>query len=340
MQTRLLLILTILAAAATGFALAAGAENKPVSGRVLSAAAHDLSPLKIALLDFENQANVSTDKNLVGGVTPQVIAEKGAFTLMGLLANDPGFVLIDRRDFISQMKNIQLKDGEKTTTLKPSFLRAAQALNADAVLKGCLLSYSPGKQIVNQGGYKTEFTTLTLRVTLQALDTRDGAVIASAEGTATQNYRQSEVQQTVVGEDQLLDLLQNAMKKAVPVLNQSLRTRLTQERSRPMVKLSVKTGAADPALVEIDGMLIGTTPLNNFQVYAGDHVLTVGKPGYLDVTKEMLLKTDANIEVPLFRTKLSAEEVKQVLDKARINVVTGTMEPAVIIGTVDTESGK
>lgn len=325
MRTGLLLSLTILA-------LAAGAENPPVGGQALP-------PLKVALLDFENQASVSSDSNLVGGVGPQVIANKGAFALMGLLANDPGFVLIDRRDFISQMKNIQLKDGEKTTTLKPSFLRAAQALNADAVLKGCLLSYSPGKQIVNQGGIKTEFTTLTLRVTLQSLDTRDGAVIASSEGSATQNFRQSDVQQTVVSEDQLLDLLQNAMKKAVPALNQSLQARLARERNRPMVKLSVKT-SADPALVEIDGMLIGTTPLNNFQVYAGDHVLTVGKAGYQDVTKEMLLKADANIEVPIFRTKLSAEEVKQALDKARINVVTGTIEPAVIIGTVDAETVK
>jgi len=306
-------------------ALVAGAENTP--------------PLKIALLDFENQASVAADANLVGGVTPQTVANKGAFALMGLLANDQGFVLIDRRDFINQMKNIQLKDGEKTTTLKPSFLRAAQALNADAVIKGCLLSYSPGKQTVNQGGYKTDFTTLTLHVTLQALDTRDGAVIASSEGSATQNYRQSDVQQTVVSEDQLLDLLQNAMKKAIPALDKSLQDRLARERSRPMVKLSVKT-SADPALVEIDGMLIGTTPLKDFQVYAGDHVLTVGKAGYQDVTKEMLIKADQSIEVPIFRTKLSAEEVKQVLDKARINVVTGTMEPAVIIGTVDAETVK
>ena len=306
-------------------ALVAGAENTP--------------PLKIALLDFENQASVAADANLVGGVTPQTVANKGAFALMGLLANDQGFVLIDRRDFINQMKNIQLKDGEKTTTLKPSFLRAAQALNADAVIKGCLLSYSPGKQTVNQGGYKTDFTTLTLHVTLQALDTRDGAVIASSEGSATQNYRQSDVQQTVVSEDQLLDLLQNAMKKAIPALDKSLQDRLARERSRPMVKLSVKT-SADPALVEIDGMLIGTTPLKDFQIYAGDHVLTVGKAGYQDVTKEMLIKADQSIEVPIFRTKLSAEEVKQVLDKARINVVTGTMEPAVIIGTVDAETVK
>lgn len=305
----------------------------------LIASAENQAPMKVALLDFENQASVSSDAGIVGGVTPQVVAGKGAYSLMGLMANDQSFTLIDRRDFISQMKNIQLKDGEKTTTLKPSFLRAAQALNADAVIKGCLLSYSPAKQVVDQGGIKTEFTTLALRVALQALDTRDGAVIASSEGTASKDFRQSAVQQTVVGEDQILDLLQNAMKKAMPGLNQALQARLARERSRPMVRLSVKS-SVDPALVEIDGVLIGTTPLNNFQVYAGDHVLTVGKPGYLDVTKEMMIKADTTLEVPLFRTKLSAEEIKQVLDKARINVVTGTLEPGVIIGTIDAEVAK
>jgi hypothetical protein len=313
-------------------ALGSTAENTPEK-------ASALPPLKVALLDFENQASVSADSSLVGGVSPQVLANKGAFTLSGLLVNDKNYVLIDRRDFLRQMENIQLRDGERKTTLKPSFLRAAQALNADTVLKGCLLSYSPGKQIVNQGGMKTEFTTLTLRVMLQALDTRDGTVIASADGTAAHNYRQSAVQQTVVSEDQLLDLMQEAMKKAMPVLNQALQTRLAQERSRPMVKISVKT-SADPALVEIDGILIGTTPLNNFQVYAGDHVVTVGKAGFQDVTKEILLKADANIEVPLFRTKLSAEELKQILEKSRVNVVLGTAEPAIVVGTVNTETAK
>lgn len=314
------------------FVLAAGAANPAIGGEIQA-------PMKVALLDFENQASVSSDSNLVGGVSPQVLANKGAFALSGLLANDKDFVLIDRRDFLRQMENIKLKDGERTTNLKPSFLRAAQALNAGAVLKGCLLSYSPGKQIVNQGGIKTEFATLTLRMNLQALDTRDGAVIASADGTASRDFRQSAVQQTVVGEDQLLDLMQAAMKKAIPALNQALQTRLAQERSRPTVKLSVKT-SADPALVEIDGILIGTTPLKDFQVYAGDHIITVGRAGCQDVTKPIMLKTDAALEIPIFRTKLSAEELKEILEKARVNVIAGTAEPAVVIGTIDAETVK
>ncbi|MFA5044243.1 MAG: PEGA domain-containing protein, partial [Kiritimatiellia bacterium] len=215
---------------------------------------------------------------------------------------------------------------------------AAQAVNADAVLRGNLLSYSPGKEVVNQGGLKTEFQTLTLRVALQALDTRDGAVIAMEEGAASRSFRQSDVHQTVVGEDELVQLLQAALAKAAPGLNAKLQARLARQNSRPKIKLSVKAGAADPAMVEIDGMLIGTTPLTNFQVYAGDHVITIGKAGYQDISKQILLKTDTAIEVPLFRTKLSAEEMKEVLDKARVNVIAGTggAEPAWIINTVDT----
>lgn len=297
-----------------------------------------VEPMRVALLDFDNQASVSSDAAVVGGVTPKALADKGVFALGALLANDPSYVLIDRRDFIAQIQSLSLTDNDKKTSVKPSFLRAAQAVNADAVLRGNLLSYSPGKEVVNQGGLKTEFQNLTLRVALQALDTHDGTVIAMVEGAASRSFRQSDVHQTVVGEDELVQLLQAALAKAAPAMNAKLQARLAQQNSRPKIKLSVKAGAADPAMVEIDGMLIGTTPLANFQVYAGDHVITIGKAGYQDISKQILLKTDTAIEVPLFRTKLSAEEMKEVLDKARVNVIAGAggAEPAWIINTVDT----
>jgi len=295
-------------------------------------------PLRVALLDFDNQASLSSDNAVVGGVTPQALANKGVFALGVLLANDPDYVLIDRRDFISQIESLKLTDNDKKTSVKPSFLRAAQAVNADVVLRGNLLSYSPGKEVVNQGGIKTEFQSLSLRVALQALDTHDGTIIAMVDGAAKKDFRQSDVHQTVVGEDDLLQLLQSALAKAVPALNEKLTVRLARQNSRPKIKLSVKAGAADPAMVELDGMLIGTTPLANFEIYAGDHVITIGKAGYQDISKQILLKADTAIEVPLFRTKLSAEEMKEVLDKARVNVIAGAggVEPAWIINTVDT----
>lgn len=307
---------------------------------VAASLAMGAEPMRVALLDFDNQASVSADAAVVGGVTPKNLADKGVFVLGAVLANDPAYVLIDRRDFIAQIQSLSLTDNDKKTSVKPSFLRAAQAVNADAILRGNLMSYSPGKEVVNQGGLKTEFQTLTLRVALQALDTSDGTVIAMTEGVASRSFRQSDVHQTVVGEDELVQLLQAALTKAVPVMNEKLQARLAQQNSRPKIKLSVKAGAADPAMVEIDGMLIGTTPLANFQVYAGDHVITIGKAGYQDISKQVLLKTDTAIEVPLFRTKLSAEEMKDVLDKARVNVIAGTggVEPAWIINTID--SGK
>ncbi len=294
-------------------------------------------PLRVALLDFDNQASVASDAAVVGGVTPKALADKGVFALGAALANNPGFVLIDRRDFIVQIESLALTDNDKKTSVKPSFLRAAQAVNADAVLRGSLLSYSPGKEVVNQGGYRTEFQNLALRVSLQALDVRDGAVIAMVEGAAKKEFRQSDVHQTVVGEDDLLQLLQAALAKAVPALDEKLAARRAQLDQRPKIKLSVKATGADPAMVEIDGLLIGTTPLVNFETYAGDHVITLGKAGYQDISKQILLKADTSIDVPLFRTKLSAEEMKDVLDKARVNVIAGTggVEPVWLINSVD-----
>ena len=296
-----------------------------------------VSPMKVALLDFDNQASVSSDRQAVGNVDPKSLADKGAFVLGNLLANDPAYTLIDRRDFIAQIQSIQVRDGERTSGVRPSFLRAAQAVNADAVLRGSLLSYAPGKNIVSVGVARTEFLSFSLRVALQALDTKDGTVIASAEGVAKKEFRQSEAQQTVMGEDELLDLMKSALEKAAPALRKSLAVRLDQAQARPKIKLSVKT-SADPALVEIDGMLIGTSPLKNFQVYPGDHVLTVGKAGHQDVSKQILLTQDTQIEVPMIRTKLSADEMKEILEKSRMNVVVGSVQPALIIDQVEKET--
>lgn len=293
-------------------------------------------PLRVAVMDFENQASVSPDASLVGGIQPKAIAEKGIYVLDASLANQEDFKLIDRRDFIRQIESVPPQGGDKDkgAAIKPSFLRAAQALNADVVLRGALLSYAPGKQTVNQGGYKTEFVDLSLRVALQALDTRDGTVIAAAEGVANQKFRQTESLQTVMGEDDLTGLLRTAVENAIPQLNDLLQKRVSKERARPKVKLSVKT-SADPALVEIDGIMIGTTPLVGFDVYKGDHVLTVGKAGYRDVNKQIMFESDTSIEVPMLRTELTADELKEVLEKMRMNVVVGVPDPALIINAID-----
>ena len=291
-------------------------------------------PIRIAVLDFENQASVPRDDQLVGGITPKTLADKGIYTLGASLANQEDFVLIDRRDFMRQIQAIPVKGGDKATVVKPSFLRAAQAVNADVVLRGILLSYAPGKQIVNQGGYKTEFLSLSLRVALQALDTRDGTVVATVDGVARQKFRQSASLRTVVSEDDLQELMRKAIDNAIPSLTKLLQKRIAQARARPMVKLSVKT-SADPALVELDGVLIGTTPLTGFSVYQGDHLLTVGKAGYRDVCKKVMLKADTSIEIPLLRTELNADELKEVLKTMRMNVILGVPEPPLIIQTIE-----
>lgn len=294
-------------------------------------AATAAEPIRVAVMDFENQTGQQSDAKLGGTINTAALAAKGVNALTRDLVGAEGFVLIDRRDFINQVEKLQLTDSGKPTPTKPTFIQAAQTLNADAVLRGYLESFSTGKNVVNQGGYKTEFATLSLRLTVQALDPVDGTVIAVAEGVARNNVRQTDASYTEISEDDALDLMDQAIAKAVPQLQKALEARKAREAARPRVKLNVKT-SADPAMVEIDGILVGTTPVEGLAVYQGDHVITIGKPGYRDITKRIMLEKDTAIEVPMIRTELSADEMKEILEKARLNIIsTDGIEPALII---------
>ena len=290
-------------------------------------------PLRVAVLEFEDRTGMRADARLGGTINPAILAEKGLYSLGQELVGTGNFALIDRRDFINQIENARPKDGGQHADARPTFIHAAQNLRADAVLRGQLLSFSSGKQVVNQGGHQSEHTTLSLRIGLQALDAVDGTVIAMAEGSAEKRIRQTENLQTFLGEDQALDMLGEAVRKGSATLQKALNAYVARNRARPRVSISVAS-TADPALVEIDGVLVGTTPLENFQIYQGDHVLTVGKPGYRDVTKRILLEQDTKITVPMLRTELTADEVKDVLDKVRFNAYIGA-EPALIIETIE-----
>ncbi len=291
-----------------------------------------MPPLRVAVLEFEDQTGMRSDARLGGAMDRGSLAERGVFMLGKHLVNQDGFVLIDRRDFLEQMERQRLFDDGRPTPTKPSFLQVAQALRADAVLRGNLTSFSPGTRTVNQGGYRSEFSTLSVRVSLEALDAVDGAVIAVADGGAQTQVRQTASLQTELGESEILDLLDEAVANAVPQLERTLMDRAEAQRDRPTVQISVET-TADPALVEINGILVGSTPLENFEVYVGDHVLTIGKPGYRDITKRILFEHDARIEVPMLRTKLTADELKEVLDSMRIHAFLG--EPGLVIHRVD-----
>jgi len=295
-------------------------------------AAWAAAPVRVAVLDFEDLSGMASDPLLGGGVDRGALAAKGVNLLGAELANHPAFTLIDRRDFINQVEQLEPSDSGRPTPTKPSFIQAAQALRADAVLRGSLMSFSTGKEVVDQGGYRSEFATVSLRVSLEALDSVDGAVIAMANGVAREKFRQTQETFTSLGEDEVIRLMEKAVADALPQLKSALDKRMEQLAQRPRVKLSITT-SADPALVEIDGILVGSTPLTDYSVYQGDHVLTIGKPGYFDVSKRILLEKDSAIEVPMIRVQLTADEVKDVLDKARLHVFEG--EPGLIIHEIN-----
>ena len=304
---------------------------KMLAGVALTGVTLAAEPMRVAVMDFDDQTGQRADARLGGSVAPASLAAKGAFLVGQKLLGNKEFTLIDRRDFISQMEKEQPTNQGKPTAARPSFIHAAQALRADAVLRGSLMSLSTGKETINLGGNRTEFTALNVRIGLEALNPVDGAVIAMTSGTAQTRVRQTAAQSTELSEDDVLGLMEKAIDDALPKLQTALTQAQLAQQARPKIKLSVKS-SADPALVEVDGILIGTTPLVNAEIFKGDHVLTIGKAGYRDVSKRILFEKDTAIEVPMIRTELSAGEIKQIYEKARLNIFQG--EPGLIINTI------
>ncbi len=302
-----------------------------LAGAALTGVTLAADPMRVAVMDFDDQTGQRADAKLGGSVAPAALVAKGAFLVGQKLLGNQEFTLIDRRDFIAQMEKERPTNQGKPTAARPTFIHAAQALRADAVLRGSLMSLSTGKETINLGGNRTEFTALNVRIGLEALNPVDGAVIAMSSGAAQTRIRQTAAQSTELGEDDVIGLIEKAIDDALPKLKTALTQAQLAQQARPKIKISVKT-TADPALVEVDGILIGTTPLVNAEIFKGDHVLTIGKAGYRDTSKRILFEKDTSIEVPMIRTELSAEEIKQIYEKARLNIFQG--EPGLIINTI------
>jgi hypothetical protein len=290
-------------------------------------------PFKVVLLDCKDETGLKPDAALGGAIAPGAVAKKGVYSFSKQLLKSDSFVLVDRRDFTDEMEKLTPKEKTGGQAPTPSFIHAAQVLGADAVLRSSLLGFSTGKQTVDQGGYRTEMVTLSLRVVLEALDAVDGTVIGMAEGVAEGQFRQTQNVQTTLSENDVLQLMDQAFSKAVPDLAKALDARKAARAARKVLKLSI-TSTADPAMVEIDGILVGTTPLKGHEIYEGDHVITVGKPGHQDVTKRIAFKKDTEIQVPMLRTQLTMEELKEVLEKMRFHHIS-VIEPPVTIRTIE-----
>lgn len=286
-------------------------------------------PVRVILLDFVDETGTSTDPALTGALNSRAFTEKGPYFLQKELLSSPEFTLIDRRDFIQQIEKLQPRDGsdpvpntffatqERRTPFSPTFFNAARSLNGDALIRGSLLALSTSKQKINQGGYQAEFINLNLRIMLQALDTMNGSVIALEEGKASRKFRQTSSVQTEIGEDELLDLYQLAIAAAVPGIEAQLKNRTAKNTK---VKLWIQT-SADPALIELDGILLGSSPVENIEVLRGDHTLTVTRPGYESITKKIMLESDMKITVPMISNQLNASERKEALSNMNLQML-------------------
>jgi len=286
-------------------------------------------PVRVIMLDFADETGGSADVALTGSLNSKAFTEKGPYFLQKVLLSSPEFTLIDRRDFVRQIEQLQPRDGsdplpdtffatrERRTPLSPTFFNAARSLNGDALIRGSLIALSTSKQKINQGGYQAEFTNLNLRVMLQALDTVSGAVIAIEEGKASRKFRQTSSVQTEIGEDELLDLYQQAIAAAVPGIESQLKGRVNKDTK---VRLWIQT-SADPALIELDGILLGSSPVESVEVLRGDHTLSISRPGYETITKKIMLESDMKITVPMISDQLNAQERKEALSNMNLQML-------------------
>lgn len=289
------------------------------------------APLRVALLDFEDDTGSRPDAATAGMINTMTLARKGVDLMSKQLIDQQTYTLIDRRDFIAKLQQAspqELMEGRP----RPAFIQAAQLLGATAVLGGSLSSFSTSKEKYNLGGQKTDLTKLSLRVTIRALDVVDGSVIAVADGVAEQSFRQTEAVQTTLGEEDILTLMESAIAKTIPKLNAALaRHRTAGERARIAININA---TENPALVEIDGILVGTTPVTGLEVYQGDHTLTVSRPGYVTMAKRVVVDKPFQISVPMLRTDLTVEERKTLLEKAQMKVYLTNGKPDILIQTL------
>lgn len=294
---------------------------------MIQAVALTAAPLRVALLDTEDLTGQKPDP-VTGSLHTGAITQKGAPLIGKFMLKSDAFSVIDRRDFTTRVD--QFKQTELVTRPdNAAVLQAARALRADAVMKSAVLSMSAEKRSINQGGYNVQFKNLTMRVMLEVLDSTDGSIIGMADGTASREFRITAADATTLGEEELLQLFEGAVAKAMPEVEKTVTKRMVQNAGKGRLAISVKT-LADPAMVEIDGMLVGTTPMDKMEVYAGDHVITITKPGYQEVSKRILVQRDTALTVPMLRNELTMEELKEIAKDMSLNRI-AVMQPAWIM---------
>lgn len=288
------------------------------------------APVRVVLLDFSDNTAISGDTPTAVPLDREAFARKGILFLAKALLDAGGFELIDRRDLIAQLGEPRYTEGadplpgslfatqERPTSLRPDVLHAARTLGANTLLRGSLISFSSSHQRVNQSGYQADFLVLGLRVLIDVLDVADGRVVTMAEGKATRKFRQTPQLQTDLGEDELLDLYREAIVQAVPEISKGLASATPAPRGR--ARLSIST-TADPALVELDGIMIGSTPIQGYAVDVGDHHLAVTKAGYQGVTKIIFVERDSHVTVPMISHSLDAQDRKEILEHGDLQIL-------------------
>ncbi len=283
------------------------------------------APLRVAVLDGIDETAGRSEESKYIQTPADSFSKKAYYLLASQMTTDVDMSVIDRRDLLGQIQKSE-KDGSAGGA---SVLRAAQMLNADIMVKPVLLVFAVSKEIIDINNQTTENINMQMKISIQALSPVDGSVVAMAEGGAKTSLRQTASVKKTMGDAEATQMIEESMKEAVPALLQKIKANQVAVAQKPVKKMTITT-ESDPALVEIDGLLVGSTPLKDYEVYEGDHAITVSKPGHRGLSKKINITKNVSIHIPMLRTELTAEEIRDLMSKAKVNIYSG-IEPALII---------
>lgn len=212
-----------------------------------------------------------------------------------------GFSIIDKNDVLAKFRESRESNDEVSKTIKTltdliesgkakttveniinssSALRIAQLIQADYLIFVTINSAGQEKRkFKGQGtlvGTDTEITIHTLRIALKVLEGNQGGsvygdIVTVSEKVATLQNLETQSTDLV---NKLLDAGAIQIAENIADKVQSIRT--VKVKSVPTVEFTIEANV-EAATVELDGLVIGSTPLSRYKAPPGSHHIRVTK---------------------------------------------------------------
>ena len=201
------------------------------------------------------------------------------------------------RQFAETLQTAKAEATVDGPSREASALRTAQLMGADYLVFASLVSLGENKLNVQAYGTTQQQTVTTLRVALRILEGAGGAQVYGDTIVVSEKIAQNAFAQVEAGDlvDTLLD--RGAVELASRVGDSRAKLEAARAAAPALASVKVTTPEAGAA-VEVDGVVVGTTP-GAFQIRPGVHEVRVSKEGYATWEKSVAFADGMELSVPL-----------------------------------------